>query len=159
MRVIVVIRLVAVLFFLVLFVSPVSASALYADVKVEVSNDGLVTIHGDTNFPGLLVEDSPDFTSKKGGYWLLNISVHERFSSFIYELHLPRNAVINYLKTPKDKKTRNRKGNSLLLTIDESIAESIREALNASEPKIHTISMLTGRLPIYLEPALKTKKN
>lgn len=92
------------LFLLVfLILSSISVSAqtdYYADVEISVSNDGVVSFKGETNHPELSVEQSQEFTSKKGRFWLLNISIDDVFSDYIYELHLPENADVNYLKTP-----------------------------------------------------------
>ncbi|MBU0666583.1 MAG: MarR family transcriptional regulator [Nanoarchaeota archaeon] len=73
----------------------------YADIKIDVSKDGLVMIEGNTNHPSLLTQDNPDYTSKNGRYWVLNISFQEVFSDAIFILHLPKNANINYLKIPR----------------------------------------------------------
>lgn len=86
---------------LLLFVlSLVQAQDYYADVEISVDERGLVSIFGTTNHPSLDVTDDPAFTHKRGRYWLLNISLEDRFSDFIYVLQLPRGATINYLKTP-----------------------------------------------------------
>jgi len=77
-----------------------NAQPYYADVDITVSESGLVTISGQTNHPGLQVQDSDNHTWKKRSYWTLNISIDERFDDFIYELHLPAGSKINYLRTP-----------------------------------------------------------
>jgi uncharacterized membrane protein len=77
-----------------------AAEENYGDVKISVSREGLVTISGTTDYPGLIVKNSPDFTSKKGRYWLLNITHPEIFSEYTYELSLPENTIINYIRTP-----------------------------------------------------------
>ncbi|MFP4423937.1 MAG: helix-turn-helix transcriptional regulator [Candidatus Woesearchaeota archaeon] len=77
-----------------------SASAYYADVEIVVEENGLVSIKGNTNHPVLDQDRSPDFTSKKGKYWLLNITTDDTFSSMIYKLSLPDNSEVNYLRAP-----------------------------------------------------------
>ena len=77
-----------------------AALAYYADIAVTVDETGLVTIEGITDHPQLLVKDSPDFTSKKGKYWLLNISPSGTFSDLAYDINLPKGSVVNYLKLP-----------------------------------------------------------
>ncbi|MFH1588977.1 MAG: MarR family transcriptional regulator [archaeon] len=91
------------LFLLIVFILSltfVSANNYYADVQIFVGSDGSVSFEGTTNHPDLEGR-SQAYTSKKGEYWLLNISLEGVFSDFIYELHLPKNADINYLKTPE----------------------------------------------------------
>lgn len=72
----------------------------YADVVIDVQNNGLVSIDGNTNHPMLTAQDTQDLTSKDGKYWIINISTDDKFSSFIYRLNLPENTELNYLKTP-----------------------------------------------------------
>ena len=87
------------LFLLVGFVS--AETYYYADVDIYVTNDGLVSVEGETNHPYLLIDNSPEFTSKEGRLWILNFSVEGIFSDVIYTLHLPKDTNINYIKTPK----------------------------------------------------------
>ena len=72
----------------------------YADIQIYVENDGSTTILGNTDFP--LFNNSTNvqtFTSKDGNLWTLNISTTEVFDNFVFELNLPENANINYIKT------------------------------------------------------------
>lgn len=85
---------------IILILPIVHSQDYYADVKIDVTSDGFVTIKGETNHPLLKIEKSPEYTQKKGKYWLLNITIDDIFSDYIYELNLPDNAVINYIKTP-----------------------------------------------------------
>jgi uncharacterized membrane protein len=87
------------IFLFVIAASNTFAADFYADVNIIVSKDGSVSVSGETNHPSLQVESSQDFTSKKGPVWLLNITVDDVFSDYIYELHLPENAYVTYLKT------------------------------------------------------------
>lgn len=84
----------------ILLSNSVSGINYYADIQIDVSKDGTVTFDGATNHP-LLQGTSQEFTSKKGIYWTLNITIDETFDSYIYELNLPKNSFINYLKTPQ----------------------------------------------------------
>ncbi|MFO7710570.1 MAG: MarR family transcriptional regulator [Candidatus Woesearchaeota archaeon] len=87
-----------------------SASAYYADVEIVVEENGLVSIKGNTNHPILDQDRSPDFTSKDGRYWLLNISTDDTFSSMIYKLSLPENSEVNYLRAPALSRISDNKG-------------------------------------------------
>ncbi|MBU0757425.1 MAG: MarR family transcriptional regulator [Nanoarchaeota archaeon] len=91
----------AVLFALVFSAVFSAAEDYYADIGIIVGENGAATISGDTNHPMLQHGTSQEFTGKNGRYWLLNISIYDSFSDFIYELTLPEGSVINYLKTPK----------------------------------------------------------
>lgn len=76
-----------------------AVTSYYADVDIEVDNAGISAITGTTNHPQLQTGTSENFTSKQGSFWLLNVSVKETFSVYVYSIKLPENAVINYLKT------------------------------------------------------------
>lgn len=75
-------------------------SAYYADLDISVTDSGSVTVTGLTNVEKLLVSDSQEFTSKQGPYWVLNFTFDEVFDDVVYEIHLPKNAVVNYMKLP-----------------------------------------------------------
>ncbi len=89
-----------ILFILAFILVSAPAFGYYADVVVEVDNSGFVTIEGVTNTPDLLIENSAEFTSKEGKYWLLNVSPNGSYSDLVYEIHLPQGAKINYMKLP-----------------------------------------------------------
>lgn len=90
-----------ILVFMLLLLPIAIAEDYYADVEIEVDDSGLVTIEGKTNHDKLNVQGSPEYTSKKAAYWVLNITTEEIFSDYIYELRLPKNAQVNYIKTAK----------------------------------------------------------
>lgn len=74
-------------------------SAYYADLDIDVDSEGYTTIQGSTNYPGLVVKDSSQYTSKKGEYWILNITKQGIFSEFLYSVELPEYSSINYAKS------------------------------------------------------------
>jgi uncharacterized membrane protein len=95
-----IILLVIVLGGVVLVVCPVvPAQSYYADLHITVDASGFVTIQGQTDYPGLLVENTELYTSKQQSTWLLNITKPEVFSALVYSLTLPQGAVIRYVKS------------------------------------------------------------
>jgi uncharacterized membrane protein len=72
-------------------------ASYYGNVFVEVYENGLVEITGESNHPYLKEGIYDNLTTKQKGYWTLNISTKERFSKYTYELNLPKNSQINYL--------------------------------------------------------------
>lgn len=91
-------------FILFLIISEFSFSSLnshdlYADIEIEVSQTGLVTITGLTNYEDFQNIQTHQYTSKNGEMWLLNISVDEVFSEYLFRLILPENSVVNYIRT------------------------------------------------------------
>ncbi len=85
--------------FFLLYHVPLGCTEYYADINITVDDAGLVRIEGPTNHPDLLVEQSEMYTFKKQSYWLLNITIDEVFSDYIYTISLPQGASINYIKT------------------------------------------------------------
>lgn len=79
----------------------ISFSQYYADVSINIDKSGLVSISGLTNSPELTVKSTNNFTSKQGNNWILNITINEKFSNYVYSVSLPRNAAINYIKAPQ----------------------------------------------------------
>ncbi|MFP4401911.1 MAG: helix-turn-helix transcriptional regulator [Candidatus Nanoarchaeia archaeon] len=71
----------------------------YADIEIEVSDTGLVNIDGITNYEGFKDIQTHQYTSKEAEMWLLNISVDEEFSKYLFRVILPKHSSINYIKT------------------------------------------------------------
>jgi len=87
------------LFLMIVWVPSYGAADFYADISIDVDSSGFVTLQGVTNYPDLLINNTPMYTIKKQGNWILNITKDTVFSDFIYELLLPKGASINYIKS------------------------------------------------------------
>jgi DNA-binding MarR family transcriptional regulator len=112
------------LFFLFLFVlilfNPVFAQE-YADIVIDVSSDGRVSIDGTTNYEDFEgVVNSQKFTSKEGEHWIFNLSTNKVFDSYIYELKLPENSQINYVKSQGDFRIESKDGRVVIIGVGES---------------------------------------
>jgi uncharacterized membrane protein len=77
----------------------IAQETYYADVQMAVSAGGSVDISGLSNHPGLSAGVHEDYTSKKGSYWLLNITLPGTFSDYVYTLRLPSGGTANYIKS------------------------------------------------------------
>ena len=71
-----------------------SAQELYADLTIDITDSGFVTINGITNYPDLLTVDNQNYTSKTQENWFLNITKDEIFSEFIFKVLLPPSSTI-----------------------------------------------------------------
>ena len=90
----------SILFFLtIISITSINAEDYYADISIDLDSYGYVTINGVTNYPELLINNTPIYTSKTQSYWLLNITKNEVFSDFVYALNLPKGSSINYIKS------------------------------------------------------------
>ena len=87
---------------LFLFALAGSASALsyYADISLDVEASGAISISGVSNHPLMQNGRTEALTSKKGGYWLLNLTLprEDVFSDYVYAVYLPPGASINYVR-------------------------------------------------------------
>jgi uncharacterized membrane protein len=134
-------------------ITAISASALdyYADVVIDVGTDGSASITGTANHPALMVGRTDNYTSKKGAYWLLDISPPEQFSDFIFKVVLPEKAIINYVKAPSQVRIAE-EGNRLTITgtgKNEPFSLQIQYSFDTTPKK-----SLLGELLVWFGPAL-----
>jgi hypothetical protein len=85
-------------FLALIIICPAFSQEDYADVNIRVDEKGLVYFSGSTNYNSFIGQ-SEYFTSKKGPYWLLNITTKEAFSDYYISVEFPKNTEINYIKT------------------------------------------------------------
>jgi uncharacterized membrane protein len=86
------------IFLAVILMCPVFSQEDYADLNLRVDDKGIVYFSGTTNYQPFNQEKSEYFTSKKGPYWLLNITTKEKFSDYYIAVEFPKNTEINYMK-------------------------------------------------------------
>ncbi|MBN1896137.1 MAG: helix-turn-helix domain-containing protein [Candidatus Aenigmarchaeota archaeon] len=98
MRAILAFSVVAVLAFCAAGAAADSSGDYYADLDIDVSNTGHVTISGITNHPELESGTYDIYTSKSGAYWILNITHPEIFADYVYTLYMPSESTINYIR-------------------------------------------------------------
>lgn len=81
------------------FSPSLSANQFYAEIEVDVTDAGFVTIDGTTNHPDLLVIDTQNYTSKTQDKWVLNITKNDVFSDFFFKVLLPPGSSIFQINT------------------------------------------------------------
>jgi uncharacterized membrane protein len=88
-------------FFLLALQTNALAQTYYADLSINLGQDGTATISGLTNHPQLESKTTSDLTSKKGSVWTFNLSLpkEDEFSDYVYEIVLPTGAAVNYVKS------------------------------------------------------------
>jgi uncharacterized membrane protein len=94
-------KLVFLFVFIINFQNCFSFNTYYANLEIDISENGLVEIDGITNFEKFKNLQTQNFTSKKKEFWILNISTQEMFEDYIFTLNLPKGTKINYIKTTK----------------------------------------------------------
>lgn len=86
---------------LILFITNIVYANYYADITINVQEDGRVSIGGKTDYTKFEnITYSHIYTSKQGPNWTFNLTTDEIFDSYIFELNLPSYAQINYIKAP-----------------------------------------------------------
>src|SRR6266496_3657476 len=80
-----------------LVTSVFAQSQLYADINLNVKDNGQVSISGNTNYKAFNGVTVNNLTSKHGDLWLLNVT-SPVFEEYIYRIMLPKNVIVNYLK-------------------------------------------------------------
>ncbi len=75
----------------------------FANIDIYVLENGSVTIKGITNVNSLMnITNTNKFTTFKDGYWKFKLITEETFKSYVYRLHIPKKAVVNYIKSTKN---------------------------------------------------------
>lgn len=88
----------------------------YADIKIYLDEKGITNIDGNTNINELKnIDNSQEFTSKNKEIWTFNLTTKNKLSYYVYELHLPNYAKINYIKTTKNFRIENEKNHIVLI--------------------------------------------
>ncbi|MEM4598505.1 MAG: MarR family transcriptional regulator [Candidatus Diapherotrites archaeon] len=81
-----------VLFLLLLNFFCSAFSEYYADISITIGKDGLCKIKGITNHPLLSEGIHNELTYKEGTKWGFLLDINDKFSDFVYDIHLPPNA-------------------------------------------------------------------
>lgn len=146
-------RLAVVILILSILLPAAIALDYYADVEISIDEAGTTTFSGITNHPALAEGSSDIFTSKKGSVWLLNISLDEQFSDFIFKIVLPEDAAISYVKAPSQVRIAN-VGSRLAITgtgKDEPFSVQVQYTLSSLPTKWGFSELLTWfGLPLLL---------
>ncbi|PLW79667.1 hypothetical protein C0585_06760 [Candidatus Woesearchaeota archaeon] len=124
----------------------------YADIDIFLEDDGNVIIEGISNYPNLLTEQpNPNYTSKKGKYWLFNMTMDETFDEFIYRLHMPKDLDINYLKTRHLSRIDQDDSITVIGTgRDESLVILVQYSINRLENNNYLISIFLSIIILIL---------
>ncbi len=93
-------RKIIILVLFLISINNIFSQEYYADLSLDVDSKGDILISGvDSSNEFKLNQRIPDYTSKDGKYWLINITSNQIYSNFIFDITLPKGAQINYIKT------------------------------------------------------------
>jgi uncharacterized membrane protein len=86
---------------ILIFAQCAAGELYYADVVVDVQASGVASVSGLSNHQSLQPHTTDSLTSKKSGFWLFNLTLppEDNFSDYVYEVRLPQDAEVNYVKS------------------------------------------------------------
>jgi len=145
-----------------LLFTPALCQDYYADIVIRVDNMQ-VNIDGITNHPELMSSNYSGFLTNSKGYYLLNISPQGNFSNYVYEIILPKEITINYIKTPNIMTMTYDYDNLIIkgLGTDEEFKAIVQYKLNSSNLMIYLgiiLALVAFALIIYLKLYAKKSK-
>lgn len=96
----------------IIVVIPYAFSQYYGDLQIAIDEKGETSITGLSNIPSIDTPVTTDtLTAKKGAHWTFNLTTNQTIESYVYEVTLPQNAQINYIKTSEDFRLEENNGN------------------------------------------------
>ncbi len=69
-----------------IFLNIAMAQEYYGDVTISIDAGGNAVFTGLSNHPKLEDRSTQELTSKKGQYWLFNLTLAENFSDFVFRV-------------------------------------------------------------------------
>ncbi len=75
------------------------SSEYYADLLIEVNENGESTFSGITNYELLQPKTSQEYTTKLGNKWTFQLDINETFSEYVYEIKFPIGTEIQNIQT------------------------------------------------------------
>ncbi len=100
-------------------ISTAHAAEYYADVILDISQDGSTIISGTTNHPKLDARTTAEFTSMQKGNWTFEIDLNETFSAYLFEIILPPKAQTTDIKISGEYRITTRDSRILIIASGE----------------------------------------
>ena len=146
-----------VLFFVVILVclSPLItySQPYYADIDIEIIKMGTAHITGLSSIPSLQTPLTTDqFTSKEGKYWTFNLTTEETLNSYVYELTLPEDANLNYIKTSENFRLEDSQGKLKIIGSgeDKPLEIILQYSFSSQEESSSTLPFLIGTIVVLI---------
>lgn len=133
--------------FIAILVFPVIHASYYADVSFDVAETGFISVSGSTNHPNLTA--THDFTSKSGPVWTLDVSLPD-FEVFVYEIMLPRHAVVSYVRVPNLVAIEERQGRVTIRGSGRNQDLTAKVQYTIEPQKQHSSFILLGSIIVFL---------
>jgi uncharacterized membrane protein len=144
-----------------LLMPSIALGQYYADLELNINDDGTTIITGLTNHPTLTPRESSELTSKEGKYWLLNLSISDSFDYYVIKTVLPRGSIINYLKTPQIVQISEEGGRISITSIGNNESLNIIVQYSISREELNWLWLLllipAIIIPIYLRRPKKKR--
>jgi uncharacterized membrane protein len=93
-------KIIVVILILLSIITQTYSQSQYADLTFIIDSQGNIITSGiDSSNEFALNTQSPEFTSKKGKIWTLNITSENSYETFLFETIFPQGSEISYIKT------------------------------------------------------------
>jgi uncharacterized membrane protein len=137
---------------LIIITSLAFAQDYYADIKIDLSENGSAQISGTTNYPLLQQQITQDITSKNGSKWTLDLNYPDIFSEAVYEIKLPQGAEITSISVPDGYRLANSGEKiSIIGTLQNKALEAkIEYILETTPATVSTLPTIIGIIVIVL---------
>ncbi|PIN82036.1 hypothetical protein COV11_00030 [Candidatus Woesearchaeota archaeon CG10_big_fil_rev_8_21_14_0_10_30_7] len=157
---------ISLIWIILLMFTSVQAELYYAESTIEVFDNGGVQISGMSNHPLLQERTTQELTSKKGNYWLLNLTIEGIFSDYLFEIRFPEGANINYMKIPNILSITNDAGKVVITSTGSNTKASVlaQYSINKTEQTrnwmftILGIIILAGGVLFIIKKHVKIQK-
>jgi uncharacterized membrane protein len=149
--------LIALMFALILLASFSYAQEYYADLTIVVNSDGTANSQGITNDPELSPGTYHDLTSKRGVYWVLNITSENYFSDYIITVLLPQGAEFNYLKASGRSRVSYDNGIKIVSSGTDNLSLVVQYQITQREKSLRIYWILFGLFVFFIVLFLSRK--
>ncbi|MDD3083540.1 MAG: winged helix-turn-helix transcriptional regulator [Candidatus ainarchaeum sp.] len=118
-------KIILIAFFLTI-ISFSFAQEYYADITIDVLENGETIINGTSNHPILNSKTTQEYTSKQGEKWILEINTQNIFSEYIYEINFPQEVEIEQIETEGNYRITTKEGKIAIISVGKNLLLKIK---------------------------------
>lgn len=112
--------------FILFLLTTISAEEYYADILIEIGENGDARISGITNHAELSPKISQEYTSKIGETWYFDLQLKDIFSEHIYEIVLPKGSEIQDIETTNSYRITTKEEKIVIIGLGENETINIK---------------------------------
>jgi uncharacterized membrane protein len=153
---------------ILLIATIVTAQEYYADLEINITNNGETELKGTTNHELLGAKTTQKYTSKQGEKWFFELNVMDTFSEYIYEIKFPERTEIQKVETLGEYRMTTKEGKTTIIGIGKNEQLKIKIEYTIGETKTNNtnylilgiviLGIITAGIIIFTLMKRKTKK-